>query len=70
MRLTDNWVELSMRFLTHEHGSREIKDAMSRDILRDLEAAGIGIASATFEIVGLPPIKAAGGTEVDISAKQ
>ena len=68
MRLTDNWVELSTRFLTHEHGSREIKDAMSRDILRDLEAAGIGIASATFEIVGLPPIEAAKGTDVDITA--
>ena len=30
---------------------------MSRDILAALDAAGIGIASATFEIVGLPPIR-------------
>ena len=36
---------------------RDLKDAMSRDILRDLEAAGIGIASATIEIVGLPPLR-------------
>ena len=56
MRLTDNWVEFSLRFLSREHGSREIKDEMSREILEDLEAAGIGIASATFEIVGLPSV--------------
>lgn len=27
------------------------------DILKALDEAGIGIASATFEIVGLPPIR-------------
>ena len=32
---------------------------MSRDILTALDEAGIGIASATFEIVGLPPIRLA-----------
>ena len=30
---------------------------MSRDILEALDEAGIGIASATFEIVGLPPVR-------------
>lgn len=56
-RLTDNWLELSVRFLTNAHGVREVKDAMSREILTGIEAAGIGIASATFEIVGLPPLR-------------
>lgn len=56
-RLTDNWLELTMRFVAREHGVRELKDAMGRDILRGLDDAGIQIASATFEIVGLPPVK-------------
>jgi hypothetical protein len=46
-----------VRFVCKEHGVRELKDRMSRDILAGLDAAGIGIASATFEIVGLPPVK-------------
>jgi hypothetical protein len=40
-----------------EHGARDVKDQMSRDILQVLDEAGIGIASATFEIVGLPVLK-------------
>ena len=34
---------------------------MSRDILKALDEAGIGMASATFEIVGLPPLQISGG---------
>jgi hypothetical protein len=30
---------------------------MTRELLRELDAAHIGIASATFEIVGLPPLQ-------------
>jgi small-conductance mechanosensitive channel len=56
-RLTDNWLELTVRFLVPEHGIREIKDAMSRHILSELDAAHIEIASATLEIVGLPPVR-------------
>jgi small-conductance mechanosensitive channel len=60
-RLTDNWLELTARFVVEEQGIREVKDAISRDILDDFSDAGIGIASATFEIVGLPPVRVAGG---------
>lgn len=56
-RLTDNWLELTVRFIAPEKGVREIKDAMSRDIIIALDAAGIGLASATFEMVGAPSIK-------------
>lgn len=56
-RLTDNWLELTVRFIAQAHGVRELKDAMSRDILRALDEAGIGLASATFEIVGVPPLQ-------------
>jgi small-conductance mechanosensitive channel len=67
VRLTDNWIELSLRFIVHDHGAREVKDKMSRDIIRDLDAAGIGIASTTFEIVGLPPIRTANGTQLNLT---
>ena len=56
-RLTDNWLELTVHFIAKERGVRDLKDAMSRDILQALDDAGIGIASATFEIVGLPPLR-------------
>ena len=56
-RLTDNWLELNVRFVVPERGVRGIKDAMSRDILDALDAAKIGIASATYDIVGFPPIR-------------
>ena len=70
VRLTDNWTELSLRYISHDHGSREIKDKMSRDILRDLNAVGIGIASTTFEITGLPPIRAANGTQLKVAGSK
>ena len=56
-RLTDNWLELSVRFVVPVREVRGIKDRMSRQILRDLDAADIGIASATYEIVGLPALR-------------
>ena len=46
-----------MRFLGPDHGVREIKDKMSRDILADLQRAKIEIASATYAIVEVPPIR-------------
>ena len=49
-RITDNWLEIAVRFLTPDHGTRPIKDAMSRDILAGLDAAGMTIASSTQEI--------------------
>ncbi len=64
-RLTDNWLELTVRFVVRDHGIRELKDGMSREILRDLEEAGIGIASATFEIVGLPQLQIRRATAAD-----
>lgn len=57
LRLTDNWLALSLRFVVPQRGIRPIKDAMSRDIWAGLEAAKIGIASGTYEIVGVPPLR-------------
>jgi len=55
--LTDNWVELHVRFLTPIRGVRAIKDELQRRLLDDLEAAGIEIASGTYAIVEFPPLR-------------
>jgi small-conductance mechanosensitive channel len=55
-RLTDNWVEMSVRFITEEHGIRKLKDAMSREILDGFDRTNIGIASGTYQVVGMPEL--------------
>ena len=57
LRLTDNWVELTVRFLCKDHDIRGLKDRMSREIIDNLDKAKIGIASGTYEIVGFPTVK-------------
>ena len=56
-RMTDNWLELTVRFLAPDHGIRPIKDAMSREILQGLNDARIEIASGTYAIVEVPTLK-------------
>jgi hypothetical protein len=48
-----------VRFVVRDRGIRDVKDAISRDILLELEEAGIRLASASFgvEVVGLPPLR-------------
>lgn len=55
-RMTDNWLELAVRFLAPTHGVRELKDKLTRDILRGFEVAGLQVASTTIEVVGLPQL--------------
>jgi small-conductance mechanosensitive channel len=57
LRLTENRLEMTVRFIAREHGVREQKDAISREILRDFEAAGIPVAFDTLEITGLPALR-------------
>ncbi len=67
-RLTDNWLELTVRFIAEEWGIRAVKDAMSRDILCEFNNAGIIIASQTIDIVGFPPLNIRGaGRDTDES---
>jgi small-conductance mechanosensitive channel len=56
-RITDNWLELTVRFVVGTHSIRSAKDAMSREIIQRFDAENIGIASATYDIVGFPPIE-------------
>ena len=51
-RLTDNWVELTVRFIAPTHAVRELKDAMTREVLERFRAAGLRVASATLELLG------------------
>ncbi len=58
-RITDNWLELSMRFIVPDRVTREVKDRISREILQEFDAAGFGIASTTIDIVAFPPLRGA-----------
>ena len=48
--LTDNWIELAVRFVVPEHGVREIKDRVSRAILAAFRRGGLEVASSTSEV--------------------
>jgi small-conductance mechanosensitive channel len=56
-RITDNWLELTIRFIVESSRIRELKDKMNRQILEGFENAGISVASATIEITNLPPVR-------------
>ncbi|MBV9675067.1 MAG: hypothetical protein JO185_01935, partial [Acidobacteriaceae bacterium] len=56
-RLTDNWLEISVRFIAKDHDVRRLKDQMSRDILAGFDEAGLSVASATYDIVGMPKLQ-------------
>ncbi len=58
-RITDNWLELSLRVIVRDQASRETKDQIARDILKAFDEAGIGIASTTIDIVAFPPLRRA-----------
>ena len=62
-RITDNWLELALRFLARDREIRTLKDAISRDILVGFDRAKIQIASSTYDIVGLPPLRFERGAE-------
>lgn len=47
---------MSLRFLVGARGVREVKDLISRQVLAELATAGIDVASATYNIVGLPEL--------------
>ncbi|MFL6752620.1 MAG: mechanosensitive ion channel family protein [Sphingomicrobium sp.] len=56
-RITDNWLEVTVRFLAPDHGIRNIKDKISRDVLSGLDEAKIAVASGTYAIVEMPPVR-------------
>src|SRR3954467_8185206 len=57
MTVTDNWLEMSLRFLSREPGVRVLKHSLYRDILTEFERAGITIASSTSEVSVVGPVE-------------
>ena len=54
-RITEDWMELTVRFLGPDHGIRHIKDQMTREMIAGLEKANIVIAATRQEGVTLEP---------------
>ncbi|HKO02992.1 MAG TPA: mechanosensitive ion channel family protein, partial [Thermoanaerobaculia bacterium] len=50
VHLTDNWIELTVRFIARDHGVRTLKSAISRDVLTRLAEAKIAVASETMDV--------------------
>ena len=57
MTINDNYVELSLRFLSREPGVRPLKDALYRDILDGFRNAHIPIASTSTNINVPEPVE-------------
>jgi len=56
--MTDNWIEMTLRYIVEVQMRRKVKGQLHHELLQHLEEeANIMVASATFEIVGFPPLK-------------
>jgi small-conductance mechanosensitive channel len=56
--MTDNWIEMTLRYVVEAQARRQVKAQLHRELLQHFESeAEITVASATFEIVGFPPLK-------------
>ncbi len=55
-RITNNWLELTVRFVVRERAIRDLKDAVSRDLLKAFDNAGIEIATTRYNVIGFPPL--------------
>ncbi len=62
--MTDNWIELTMRYVVEVRKRRAVMADLHRELLEHFEREpAISIASATFEIVGFPPLRQAPSAE-------
>jgi small-conductance mechanosensitive channel len=56
--MTDNWIEMTLRYVVDARARREVKGKLHQELLRHFEAEdNVTVASATFEIVGFPPLR-------------
>jgi len=57
-KITDNWIDLHVRYVVDPRKRRIVRHLLSEKILEEmLPRKDMKIASATFEIVGFPPVK-------------
>lgn len=54
-RMTPNWLEMNLRFMSRDHGTRAIKDLIAREVLDAFDRAEIRIASVPYRVVDMPP---------------
>jgi small-conductance mechanosensitive channel len=58
LSMTDNWIEMSLRYVVRARERRNVKAQLHRELLQHFEGEEtIQVASATFEIVGLPALQ-------------
>ena len=56
-RITEDWLELTVRFLGPDHGIRGIKDKMARDIIAGFARAGVEVGATRQEAVAGPSVR-------------
>ncbi len=57
MKMTDNWVEVAVRYIVSPRERRSTKSNMSHIVSEEFGRRGIRVASQTVEIVGLPEVR-------------
>ena len=56
--MTDNWIELTLRFVVEAHERRKVRAQLHHELLQQFESeSGITVASVTMEVVGFPPLR-------------
>lgn len=56
--MTDNWIEMTLRYVVDARERRRVKGQLHHELLQHFESeVDITVASATFEIVGFPPLR-------------
>jgi small-conductance mechanosensitive channel len=64
MTMTDNWIEITLRYIVDARERRKIKGQLHRELLQRFEAEEhVTVASMTVEIVGFPPLRGNVGHE-------
>ena len=58
LAMTDNWIEMTLRFVVDAQERRRVKDQLHRDLLQHIQTEeNISVASTTIEIVGFPTLQ-------------
>jgi hypothetical protein len=58
LAMTDNWIEMTLRFVVDAQERRRVKDQLHRDLLQHIQSEeNITVASTTIEIVGFPTLQ-------------
>lgn len=56
--MTDNWIDMTLRYVVDPRERRTVAGQLHLELLQHFESeADITVASATFEIVGFPPLR-------------